>query len=125
MQEGQQKYHGQGEIAEVFVEQVTLCQNVVDDGSDYFLGSDGNAPGNQGVHRYFFIAGQPREDGVISRSEEASAEGAVDVNGVGQEKKESDKARNAVQAVRFEPDACKNQKTGHGPQPDPSGKTDA
>ena len=21
--------------------------------------------------------------------------------------------------------ACKNQKTGHGPQPDPSGKTDA
>lgn len=103
MQEGQQKYHGQGEIAEVFVEQVTLCQNVVDDGSDYFLGSDGNAPGNQGVHRYFFIAGQPREDGVISRSEEASAEGAVNVNGVGQEKKESDKTRNAVQAVRFEP----------------------
>lgn len=44
MQEGQQKYHGQGEIAEVFVEQVTLCQNVVDDGSDYFWAAMGMLP---------------------------------------------------------------------------------
>lgn len=59
VQEGQQEHHGQGKVPEVFVKEVALRQDVVDDGGDGFLGGDGNVPGGQGVHRDFSLPVSP------------------------------------------------------------------